>query len=462
MLAMKKFKPVRQLARIYPESMAIGSVVAEWLGRRAGGRGRQIPISLEEGFPGRLSGPTPACANQDWGGGDQSYLEWSTPVRIAGKWGSQPSTPHPWLTSVFHVTSSVLLPGSGIWRLWRSVATGASGFIGGEILYNLVKYHPEYTIRALFRDSKKAQSLTGVFANTQVVEGSLDDDVVLTKEAAEADIIVHAAATGHLRSVQTIHEALKKRPADGRPVYWIQVSGATAVSAAELADKSRIPGSPSDAIWDDLDGVADIRDMIQKHPSRAVDDYMLSVAQDTPQVNTAILFPPIIFGTGHGPINQRSIQIPRLAKATLERKTGLVVGKGENRWGSVHIRDLGRLVLKLVERATEPGQYDEQLWNDNGLYMLGLEETTFRHLSERVAELAVGKGFIPSAAGIDQVLGDEANMLLPHATVIYGTNARSRARRGQEVLGWKPEHVPGLEQGIVEAVDVEAKLLGLA
>ncbi|GJN71454.1 hypothetical protein PLICBS_005519 [Purpureocillium lilacinum] len=317
----------------------------------------------------------------------------------------------------------------------RIFLTGASGFIGGEILYNLVKYHPEYTIRALFRDSKKAQSLTGVFANTQVVEGSLDDDVVLTKEAAEADIIV---------------------------LYWIQVSGATAVSAAELADKSRIPGSPSDAIWDDLDGVADIRDTIQKHPSRAVDDYMLSVAQDTPQVNTAILFPPIIFGTGHGPINQRSIQIPRLAKATLEQKTGLVVGKGENRWGSVHIRDLGRLVLKLVERATEPGQYDEQLWNDNGLYMLGLEETTFRHLSERVAELAVGKGFIPSAAGIDQVLGDEANMLLPHATVIYGTNARSRARRGQEVLGWKPEHVPGLEQGIVEAVDVEAKLLGLA
>lgn len=277
--------------------------------------------------------------------------------------------------------------------------------------------------------------------------------------------------------LQTWSQAIKLMP---RAVYWIQVSGATAVSAAELADKSRVPGSPSDAIWDDLDGVAEIRDMIQKHPSRAVDNYMLSVAQDTPQVNTAILFPPIIFGTGHGPINQRSIQIPRLAKATLERKTGLVVGKGENRWGSVHIRDLGRLVLKLVERATEPGQYDEQLWNDNGLYMLGLEETvphppginfsychlticqTFRHLSERVAELAVGKGFIPSAAGIDQVLGDEANMLLPHATVIYGTNARSRARRGQEVLGWKPEHVPGLEQGIVEAVDVEAKLLGLA
>ncbi|KAL3952127.1 hypothetical protein ACCO45_013844 [Purpureocillium lilacinum] len=282
----------------------------------------------------------------------------------------------------------------------------------GEILYNLVKYHPEYTIRALFRDSKKAQSLTGVFANTQVVEGSLDDDVVLIKEAAEADIIV---------------------------LYWIQVSGATAVSAAELADKSRVPGSPSDAIWDDLDGVADIRDMIQKHPSRAVDNYMLSVAQDTPQVNTAILFPPIIFGTGHGPINQRSIQIPRLAKATLERKRGLVVGKGENRWGSVHIRDLGRLVLKLVESATEPGQYDEQLWNDNGLYMLGLEET----------ELSKSLAARPTCS-------------YPHATVIYGTNARSRARRGQEVLGWKPEHVPGLEQGIVEAVDVEAKLLGLA
>ncbi|KND88277.1 hypothetical protein TOPH_07136 [Tolypocladium ophioglossoides CBS 100239] len=352
--------------------------------------------------------------------------------------------------------------------------TGGSGFIGGEVLYNIVKSHPEYTVRALFRDLKKAASLTGVFANTQVVEGSLDDDAVLAKEAAEADIIVRmyhhplgitkyalmlnedAAATGHLNSVQTIHEALKKRPVDNKPAYWIHVSGAAALSAAETSDKSRIPGSRSDAIWDDLNGVDDIRDMIQKHPARAVDNYILSVAKDTPQVNTAIFFPPITFGTGHGPVNQRSIQIPYLAKATLERKRGLVVGKGANRWGSVHIHDLGKLVLKLVEKAAEPSQSDEQVWNENGLYMLGLEETTFRHLSERVTELAAEKGLIPSATDIDEVLGDEANKLLPHATVIYATNARSEARRGKEILGWKPEHVPGLEEGIVEAVDVEA------
>lgn len=154
----------------------------------------------------------------------------------------------------------------------------------------------------------------------------------------------------------------------------MQISGATALAAAELADKARVPGSPSDLTFDDLDGVSHLRSFIQSYPSRAVDNYILSVAADTPQVNTALIIGPLIYGQAQGPCNQRSVQIPELAKATLQRRRGLQVGQGQSRWGDVHIQDLGDLLVRLVDRAVK-GSSEGEIWNLNGLYLTGLGET---------------------------------------------------------------------------------------
>lgn len=126
-------------------------------------------------------------------------------------------------------------------------------------------------------------------------------------------------------------------------------------------------------MFDDVDGTAKIREVIQKHPSRAVDNYVLSVAADTPQVNTALLLGPVIYGQGSGPVNRRSVQIPALAKATLQRRRGVQIGKGLSSWGNVHVEDVGSLVLRLVEKAIEGGTTNEA-WNLNGVYLLGVGE----------------------------------------------------------------------------------------
>ena len=68
--------------------------------------------------------------------------------------------------------------------------TGASGYIGGQILYNLATLHPELTIRALVREPAKARAIAAAFANVQTVEGTLDDVAVIEKEVADADIIL--------------------------------------------------------------------------------------------------------------------------------------------------------------------------------------------------------------------------------------------------------------------------------
>lgn len=205
----------------------------------------------------------------------------------------------------------------------------------------------------------------------QIVEGDLDSTDTIAREAAAADIVLHLAATGHLKSVQTIHQGILSNTAREKPAHWIQISGASLLAAPEIASPDRVPGSPSDEIFDDLDGVSKIRDLIKAYPTRAVDNYILSVAPTA--INTALVVPHIIYGEGRGPVNTRSVQIDELAKVTLQRKKGLQVGKGLSRWGNVHSHDLSQLVLLLVEKAAQGGEA-AGIWNLDGIYLTGLGE----------------------------------------------------------------------------------------
>lgn len=184
-----------------------------------------------------------------------------------------------------------------------------------------------------------------------------------------------------MKSVQAIHQGILSRQTQAKRPHWIQISGASLLAAAELASTTRVPGSPSDEIFDDLDGVTKIRDLIKSYPARAVDNYILDVASNpTAPVNTALVIPPIIYGQGKGPVNTRSVQIDELARVTLQRKKGLQVGKGLSRWGNVHIQDLGHLLRLLVERAAE-GAETANLWGLDGIYLTGLGEkvSDYRH-----------------------------------------------------------------------------------
>ncbi|KAF7549351.1 hypothetical protein G7Z17_g6437 [Cylindrodendrum hubeiense] len=336
--------------------------------------------------------------------------------------------------------------------------TGASGYIGGDLLHLLAKSHPEYRVRALIRDTAKGDVIKKKFSQVQIVDGGLDDTELLAREAKDADVVLHLAATGHLSSVKTIHQALLEKSTTQTPPYWIQISGASALAAAELADQTRSPGTGTDIVWNDLDGIDAIRSIIKDHPSRAVDNYMLSVADETSHIKSAIVMPPIIYGRGRGPINQRSIQIPELAKATLKLQRGLQVGSGQSRWGNVHIQDLSQLIVKLVENALE-GRQDKSVWGSNGIFLTSLRELSFGEISRRITSAAYDLDLLPNKS-IDQLNKEQSNELLPHGAVLYGTNARSQAQRAEKFLGWKAENLD-LEHEIPLVVAQEACGLGL-
>jgi hypothetical protein len=127
---------------------------------------------------------------------------------------------------------------SGLSRLSliRNPSTGASGYIGGQVLHTIVNAFPDLTIRALARDSAKADAIIRVFPKVQIVQGALDDLSLIQEEAKNADIILSMAyynnftfhiatdsflldlaSTKHIDSVQAIHEGLKGRGANDKP-----------------------------------------------------------------------------------------------------------------------------------------------------------------------------------------------------------------------------------------------------
>jgi nucleoside-diphosphate-sugar epimerase len=151
--------------------------------------------------------------------------------------------------------------------------------------------------------------------------------------------------------------------------YWIQVSGASVLAVEELASPSFEPGSASDIVFDDVDDASRIRSLIRSNPSRAVDNFVLDVAaSDHPKIRTAVVFPPLIYGPGEGPVKRRSVQVPELARVALTRGKAVQVGEGLSRWGNIHVRDVAKVFAGLADAAAGGSEADGA-WGENGLYL---------------------------------------------------------------------------------------------
>ena len=68
--------------------------------------------------------------------------------------------------------------------------TGASGYIGGQVLHELAHAHPEYTVAALVRDAQVGKQITEKYPKVRIVNGSLDDVDLVESEAAQANVVL--------------------------------------------------------------------------------------------------------------------------------------------------------------------------------------------------------------------------------------------------------------------------------
>ncbi|KAG0293766.1 hypothetical protein BGZ98_002045 [Dissophora globulifera] len=319
---------------------------------------------------------------------------------------------------------------------------GATGYIGSTLLDFLLSKQfatSYYSIRALVRTPEKADRARSV--NIVPVLGTLDDADLLTREAAEADVVISAASADHLASVQAILKGLMQQPrAEGgrrRPIL-IHTSGAGVVLDQAYGSFS------SNTIYHDNDRVQ-LDSLNPSQPHRNVDLLVLSPLLKG-KVDTYIVVPPTIWGFGTGIGNHNSIQIPWHIAASLKNKQALQIGQGLNYWSKVHVIDLAHFYVSLLERALEEPQDDEidtgtisLPKNEDAYYFLHEgDDFTYGEVAQEIANVFKRLGINESGEVMSTAREEEAKYWPPQSGALLGGNSRVRGEKAREIFRWEP------------------------
>ena len=71
--------------------------------------------------------------------------------------------------------------------------TGATGYIGGDALYDISRAYPNLELALLVRSREKAEAVQTQYPKARIVLGGLDDSEIIQKEAAWADIVIRGS-----------------------------------------------------------------------------------------------------------------------------------------------------------------------------------------------------------------------------------------------------------------------------
>ncbi|KAF5561826.1 nucleoside diphosphate sugar epimerase [Fusarium phyllophilum] len=344
------------------------------------------------------------------------------------------------------------------------VCTGTTGFIGGDAFYALHKAHPDWKYTILVRSEDKGKGVQKQYPDVKLAVGSLDDSKVIEKAASEADIVIHTAdSSDHQGAAKAIAAGLRSTHSSSNPGYWIHISGTGILCWYDMDNKRYGEAPLPEQAYNDLEGVDKVTSLPDTAFHRDVDKIVLDeAAKDPSAVKVAIVCPPTIYGTGRGPANQRSRQIPGLTETTLEKGFGPIIGAGETEWDNVHVHDLSNLIVLLSERAaSSEKQSDEQeIWGPKGYFFAENGKHKWSQISALIAKEAKKQGVIDTDE--TKVLDvDEAQKKLGFQALSWGLNSRGEAKRARKFLGWKPVS-ESLEEWIPESVQIEAKRLNKA
>lgn len=205
--------------------------------------------------------------------------------------------------------------------------TGATGYIGGDVLHALTTEFASASIVALVRSEKQSELLKPWYPQVTSVVGDLDSEDTIAMQSADADIVINAANNKHCKSVESITVGFT-RHAGGRKRYLLQISGVSVLSSPDIQHGTY--GEASSKVFDDVRDSSEILELIKGSPARQLDQTVLRIGEDNSEkIGSALVFAPMIYGQGRAPGNTRSIQIPTLFKLAVEKKQSYDVGRGE-------------------------------------------------------------------------------------------------------------------------------------
>ncbi|MDF3839546.1 NAD-dependent epimerase/dehydratase family protein [Cupriavidus basilensis] len=286
--------------------------------------------------------------------------------------------------------------------------TGSTGFIGGSVAAHLIA--AGHTVRGLVRTEAQAGQLA--LRGIAPVLGTLDDHVLLTREAAQAGGVVNAASSDHRAAVEALLAGLR---GSGKPFLHTSGSSVIGDDVGGNALSPRIFDEETPFVVE-----------AGKQARHAIDQLVLAAAADG--VRGVVLCNSMIYGVGAG-LHADSVQIPPLVAQARQSGVVRIVGSGVNRWSNVHIADVADLYARALESAPAGAFY----FVENG-------EASYAEIGAAIARrLGLGPVQSWSVEEATPFWGEG------HARYSFGSNSRVRARRARAELGWRPRHASATE-----------------
>ncbi len=243
----------------------------------------------------------------------------------------------------------------------RIFVTGAPGFIGSELVPELIK--AGHRVLGLTRSEVGAEKLRA--AGAEVLHGNIEDLDSLRKGATNSDGVIHLAfnhdfsqfeknAADERKAIAALGEVLV---GSGRPFV---VTSGTAM-AANVDGKPSTEDGPT-ASWN------------PRSPSEAV------VKEFTERgVKTSIVRLAQIHDT------RKQGLVPYLLAVARAKGVSAYIGDGSNRWPAAHLSDVARLYRLAFERA-EPGAIYHAV-DEEGVTMKAIAEAHGRGLKVPVVSI---------------------------------------------------------------------------
>ncbi|KAK6852018.1 hypothetical protein PG995_012143 [Apiospora arundinis] len=347
---------------------------------------------------------------------------------------------------------------------------GGTGHIGGAILDQLARSSSELTISVLVRDHQKADKVRDKYPKVQCVIGDFAGLDLVSATCRGADIVINAGPDiTHDKTFEAALQGLKegRDGSDKKKPYFIHTSG------AYLICNLRQPGGvKEEKVWDDIEDNEQLVSMPDTAVHRATDKVVLSAAA---HVNVAIISPGGVTGISPSVAHSLPISTPALFQCVRAFDSTFVIGQGENAMGMVHVQDLARMYMVLVDNAvatltgsnktttTNTTEPPFPLWGEKAYYFGSAVDSLYRRdWMTGITPLLVMHGVIGSdevksvstAEVARRVLfGDDYDPDAPpppldswatHIANGFGANLRVRASKMRK-LGWEPQHISFME-----------------
>ncbi|KAI0532843.1 NAD dependent epimerase/dehydratase family protein-like protein [Xylaria digitata] len=337
----------------------------------------------------------------------------------------------------------------------RILLTGATGFIGGSVLTQLLEStSPNLQaapITCLIRGADRAAKLTAAYGDRvrPVLYNDLDDLETTTAVAAQHDVVISTTLGYHTGAALAIIEGLaqRKRANPGSQPWFIHTSGTSNIGSRPVSGAWLDNQSPKGGEFDDAaDDIYDyelarnaVEPYIQRTTELSVVDAGLAL-----DVRTLVVMAPTVYGVGSGLFNRRSVQIPAFVATSLDRGRAVVIGDGEGEWDHVHVQDLAALYEILALQALEKGE--GLPWGKKGIIFAGVGRHSWGEIAQGVARACYEAGALPDtpvenlslpdAARLfaEAYLGEADELLVELGLACSARTTPTVARR----LGWKP------------------------